>query len=144
MKNCKKISLQLFIDWLYSAPGHMYQNVVTVRVNIYGGRQSDTFAMGFLTFVPTHIIGLPLGPYSPERNISDYFQGNLVNTIEGDGHSQIIIELSDPTIKIFLLNIQNNQIETIKMKAAPCETSGNTVTIETDGDDGLSYGFLEN
>jgi hypothetical protein len=139
--NCKTKNLQMFVDWLHAAQEYMFQNVVAVRVNISGGRQLDTFAMGFLTFVPTHILGLPAGPYPPERNVSDYFQGNLLNT-EGEGHSQIIIELADPTIQIYLLNVRNKQVETIKMKAAPCEISGNTLTIQTEGDDGLSYEII--
>ena len=140
--NCKKKNLQMFVDWLHAAHDFMFENVVTVRVNISGGRQSDTFAMGFLTFVPTYVLGLPPGPYPPDRNISDFFQGNLVNTIEGDGHTQILIELADPTIDIYLLNVQNNKIETIKMKAAPCETLGNTVIFRTEGDDGLLYEII--
>ena len=137
--NCKNKDLQSFVNWLQSASEYMFRNVVTARVNISGGRQSDTFAMGFLSFVPTHIIGLPAGPKGPERNVPDYLQGNLVNTNEGLGTTRMVIEMGEPSIGIYLLNVHNNQIETIKMKAAPCEISGNTLRIMTEGDDGLSY-----
>ena len=137
--NCKKKDLQMFVDWLQAAHAYMFQNVVTARVNIYGGRQSEPFAMGFLTFVPTHSIGLPAGPKGVGRNVADYFQGNLVNTSEGSGTTQMIIEMGDPWVTIYLLNVQKHNIETITMRAAPCETSGDTLRIKTDGDDGLSY-----
>ena len=132
----------MFVDWLHAGHEYMFQNVVTARINISGGRQSDTFAMGFLTFVPTHITGLLPSPDHMGRNISDYFQGNLVNTAEGDGNTHILIELAEPAVEIVLQNVRNRQIETIKMKAAPCEKFGNSMTIQTEGDDGLSYEII--
>lgn len=140
--NCKKENLQMFIDWLHAGHEYMFQNVVSAWINLSRGGLSDIFATGFLTFVPTHIIGFPLGPTSPMRDISDYFQGNLLNTLEGTGHSHMIIKLADPEIEIYLLNVQNDKIETVKMKPAPCETSGHTVTIRTEGDDGLAYEII--
>lgn len=140
--NCKKENLQMLVDWLHAAREYMFQNVVMARVNISGGRQLDTFAMGFLAYVPSHVIGLPPNPNPPGRNISDYFQGNLINTIHGVGNTHMIIEMAEPTIEIILQNVKGHQIETIKMKPAPCETSGNNVTIRTDGDDGLAYEII--
>jgi|GEM_PF-6442603 len=137
--NCKNKDLEMFIDWLHANREYMFQNVVIAWVNISGGRQTNSFATGFLTFVPTHVIGLPPGPTRPERNIFDFFQGNLINTAEGTGHAHLIIKMDDPEIEIYLLNVQNNRIETVKMKAAPCEKSDHTLTIKTEGDDGLSY-----
>ena len=130
--NCKKVNLQMFIDWLHAGHEYMFQNVVTAWGNLSRGGLSDIFATGFLSFVPTHIIGFPLGPTSPMRDFSDYFQGNLLNTLEGTGHSHMIIKLADPVIEIYLLNVQNDKIE----------TSGATVTIRTEGDDGLAYEII--
>ena len=141
--NCKKENLQMLVDWLHAAQEYMFQNVVTARINISGGGLSDTtFATGFLTFVPTHITGLPPHPNVPGRNISDYFQGNLINSLEGEGHTFMTIELAEPVIEIILQNVQDFRIETVKMQAAPCRTSGNSVTIQTKGDDGISYEII--
>lgn len=144
--NCKKKDLQMLVDWLHAAHEYMFQNVVMVWVNLLGGGTRDSFATGFLTYIPTHAIGFPPGPNRSDDETTDYFQGNLVNTmentIEGPGHSHLIIEMADPVVNLYLLNVKNNQIETVRMKSAPCEKSGQNLKIKTEGDDGLSYEIL--
>jgi len=140
--NCKNRDLEMFVDWLHAGREYMFQNVVIAWVNISGGRQVNSFATGFLTFVPTHALGLPPGPTRPERNTFDFFQGNLINTTAGTGHTHLIIKMGDPVVEIYLLNVQDHRIETVKMQPAPCELSGNTLTLKTEGDDGLSYEII--
>jgi len=140
--NCKKNDLKMFIDWIHSARAYMFQNVVAARINIIGGAQSDAFAMGFLDFVPTHIIGILPDENHKGRNISDFFQANLMNMNDGNGSTNITIELDDPEINITLQNLMNNRIETVKMKNAPCIKSDDKLTIKTEGDDGLLYEII--
>jgi len=141
--NCKNKDLEIFVDWLHAANEYMFQNVVIAWINISGGGLLNNFATGFLTFVPTHVIGLQPVQTRLERNTSDFFQGNLINTDAETGHAaQLIIKMEDPAVEIYLLNVKNGKIETIKMNASPCEISGHTLTIRTEGDDGLSYEII--
>jgi len=140
--NCKKSDLGMFIDWIHAANEYMFENVVAVRINIVGGAQSDAFAMGFLEFVPTHIIGILPDAKHKGKNVSDFFQANLMNMNEGDSSTNLIIEIDDPDINIIIQNIMDHRIETVKMKTSPCIKSDNKLTIKTEGDDGLSYEII--
>lgn len=137
--NCKKEQMQMFIDWLQAANDYMFENAVVAVVNLAGGGIHDNFAMGFLHFMPSHVLGHPVSTTHPGKKVADYFQGNLINIIEGDTHTHMTIFLAEREIEIYLQNIDNQQIETIRLAPAPCEISGNTMRIRTDGSDGLTY-----